>query len=251
MILRNWLAHPLTRGLDLNDPHTTELRREVIHSKPFLERIYREWYAWIASQLPAVEGNVLELGAGAGFLGEYIPGLITSEVFVCRGAAAVLDGQQMPFCAASLRAVVFTDVLHHLPEVRRFFKEAARCVRPGGRVIMVEPWVSGWSRFIYPRLHHERFDPEAEWEFPTSGPISGSNQALPWIIFQRDREIFEREFPQWRILALRPGMALRYLVSGGLSTRSLMPAWTYSLWVQAERLSHLGGMFVFIVLERK
>ena len=251
-MLRNWLVHPLTRGFDLNDPRTTELRREVIRSKPFLKRIYRDWYAWIVSQLPSVEGSVVELGAGAGFLGEFIPELIPSELFLCSGAAAVLDGQQMPFATGSLRAVVFTDVLHHLPQARRFFSEAARCVRPGGRVIMVEPWVSGWSRFIYPRLHHERFDPTTtEWEFPSSGPLSGSNQALPWIIFKRDKEIFMREFPQWKIQALCPGMALRYLVSGGLATRSLMPGWSYGFWKQAERLTRLGGMFVFIVLEHK
>ena len=188
MLLRSLLAHPLTRDMDLNDPRLTELRREVIRSKPFLLKIYRDWYSWIAAGMPAGPGAVLELGAGAGFLAEYIPGLVTSEVFFCRGVSVVADGQQMPFATASLRAIVFTDVLHHLPDVRLFFREAARCLRPGGRVIMIEPWVSAWSSFIYPRLHHERYDPSAPtWEFPSSGPLSGSNQALPWIIFSRDR----------------------------------------------------------------
>ncbi|MGD0005389.1 MAG: class I SAM-dependent methyltransferase [Anaerolineaceae bacterium] len=254
MLLRTLLVHPLTRDLDLNDPRLTELRREVIRSKPFLLKIYQDWYTWIAACSacgPAGTGSVLELGAGAGFLAEYIPGLVTSEVFFCRGISVVADGQQMPFATASLRAIVFTDVLHHLPQVRLFFQEAARCLQPGGRVIMIEPWVSAWSRFIYPRLHHERFDPNAPtWEFPSSGPLSGSNQALPWIIFSRDREQFDSEFPEWQVRQVLPKMPLRYLVSGGLTTRNLVPAWSYGFWKWLEGGFGSNGMFVGIVLER-
>ena len=251
MIFRKLLAHPLTRGLDLNDPHLTELRRKLIRAKPFLLRIYREWYGWIVSRLPEMEGRVVELGAGAGFLGEAIPGLLPSEVFFCPGVAVVADGQQLPFANASLRAIVFTDVLHHLPHVRHFFAEAARCVRPGGRLVMVEPWMSAWSSLVYTHLHNERFDPRTPtWEFPTSGPLSGSNQALPWIIFVRDRVRFEFEFPEWQIEEIHPVMPLSYLVSGGLTTRSLMPAWVYPFWRWLDNLFTSAGMFAFITLTR-
>src|SRR4030095_834577 len=82
-----------------------------------------------------------------------IPHLITSELFYCPGIQAVLDGSRLPFAARSLRGIVMTNVLHHLPRPRLFFAEAARCVRPGGVVAMIEPWVSSWSRFVYGRLH--------------------------------------------------------------------------------------------------
>ncbi|MBL8798939.1 MAG: class I SAM-dependent methyltransferase, partial [Planctomycetia bacterium] len=129
--LRRWLAHPLTRGLDIDDPATTQLRRDIIREKTFLRRIYDEWYAALAASLPTGAGAVLELGSGAGFLDEYISGLITSEVFPCPGCELVLDASDLPFDAGSLRGIVMTDVLHHLPQPRRFFAEAARCVRPG------------------------------------------------------------------------------------------------------------------------
>jgi hypothetical protein len=78
--------------------------------------------------------------------------------------------------------------------------------------------------------------------------------ALPWIMFVRDRNQFEREFPQWRVVSLSPFMPFRYLISGGASMRSLMPAWTFGLWRAVENAltpwsKHLG-MFVHIVLER-
>src|SRR5581483_6966006 len=102
-MLRSLLAHPLTRGLEIDDPRTTDLRRRIVREKPFLYRIYREWYASIASALPPDPGPVLELGSGAGFLEEFVPNLITSDIFPVPGNRLVLDGQQLPFADGSLR----------------------------------------------------------------------------------------------------------------------------------------------------
>jgi SAM-dependent methyltransferase len=251
----SWLQHPLTRGLDLDDPRTTALRRRIIADKPFLRRIYAEWYEGIAAELPPPPGAVLELGAGAGFLAEYVPSLIASDIMPCPNTDAVIDGHALPLADGSLRAVVMTNVFHHLARPRRFLAEAARCVRPGGALVLIEPWVTPWSLLIYTRLHHEPFAPEAPaWEFPPSGPLSGANGALPWMVFERDREAFEREFPEWRVVSVTPIMPLRYLLSGGVSLRSLMPGWSFGLWRGAEAL--LGpatgrcAMFARIVLAR-
>jgi SAM-dependent methyltransferase len=235
--IRGWLAHPLTRGLDLDDPATTALRRRIVREKKFLRRIYEEWYEAIAAALPPGGGAVLEIGAGAGFLREYVPGLVASDVLATEGVDLVCDATRLPFAAGSLRAVVMTNVLHHVSDVRGFFREAARCVRAGGRVVMIEPWVTPWSRLVYGKLHHEPFDPAAaEWSFPAAGPLSGANGALPWILFERDREQFRREFPEWRVLPVKPSMPFRYVASGGFTTRDLMPAWTYPAWRGLERL---------------
>jgi hypothetical protein len=147
-------------------------------------------------------------------------------------------------------------VLHHLPQPRAFLSEAARCVQPGGVLVMIEPWVTRWSRLIYGRLHHEPFEPAVqEWEFPPSGPLSGTNGALPWIIFERDRVQFEREFAEWQIQEIRLGMPFRYLVSGGISMKALMPGWTFSVWRRMENALRLWmkdlAMFALIVLKRK
>jgi len=234
--LRRLLAHPLTASLDLDDPATTELRRQVIASKPFLKAIYKEWYSLLAASLPAGEGAVLELGSGAGFCSEFIPGLITSEVFACPGAQMVIDAAALPFGAGSLRGIVMTNVLHHLPDVGQFFNEASRCLREGGKVLMIEPWVTPWSRFVYTRLHHEPFQPEAvSWSFPASGPLSGANGALPWILFERDRGKFLEKFPQFTVEQVRPFLPFRYLVSGGVGLRSLMPGFTHGAWASLER----------------
>lgn len=234
-ILRRWLAAPGTSGLDIDDPQNVAELRRLIQEKGFLRKLYEDWFAAIVAALPSGAGAVLELGAGGGFLSDLIPGLITSEVQMCSHVRLVPDGQALPLRDNRLRAIVMTDVLHHLPESRRFLREAARCVKQGGRIVMVEPWVSPWLSFVYRRFHHEPFRPETrEWEFPRGGPLSAANMALPWVMLVRDREIFDREFPQWRIRSIRPMMPFRYLPSGGVSMRSLTPASTYGFWRALE-----------------
>lgn len=254
-VIRRTLQHPLTRGLSLDDRATTVRRREIIASKPLLRSIYREWYELARDSLPPVAGAVVELGSGAGFLRDVLRDAITSEVFFCPGVQLVADGQRLPFQTARLCAIVLVDVLHHLPNCRDFFAEAARCVRSGGAIVAIEPWVSAWSRLIYGRFHHEPFRPDAaEWEFPASGPLSGANQALPWILFARDRARFEQEFPEWRVANVTPMMPFRYLASGGVGLRSLVPAWADPLIVGLERVVSpaMGklAMFAHIVIRR-
>ena len=254
-MLKSWLAHPLTRGLPVDDPRTTILRGQIVRDKRFLRQLYGEWYAGVMAALPAGPGAVLELGSGAGFLADVIPGLITSEMFPCPGLKAVLDGCRLPFTHDSLRAIVMTDVFHHVPEPARFLHESARCVRAGGRLVMIEPWVTSWSRVVYGRMHHEPFRPDAtEWSFPSTGPLSGANSALPWIVFSRDRARFEREFPTWTLTSIDLMMPVRYLVSGGVSLRSLAPGWAFGLCRGVEQVMkpwmHRLAMFARIVLTR-
>jgi hypothetical protein len=254
-LLQRWLAHPLTRGLDIDDPATTRLRQRIVRQKGVLSRIYFEWYSAIAAALPAGDGPVLELGAGGGFMGEHVPHLITSERFRVPHVSVVLDGLRLPFAAESLRGIVMTNVLHHLPEPRGLFVEATRCVRGGGAIVMIEPWVTPWSRFVYQRLHHEPFVPEAaSWSVAGGGPLSAANGALPWIMFERDRPRFEREFPAWRIDRVTLMMPFVYLLSGGVSQRSLVPGWSFAPIRALERAlspwRRQLAMFALIVLRR-
>jgi SAM-dependent methyltransferase len=256
-ILKQWLSHPLARGLQLDAPDATSRHRAIIEQKPFLKRLYREWYDHVAAALPSGDGAVLEIGSGAGFLARQVPGLVTSDLVPVPGVRVVLDARHLPFHDGALRAIVMTNVFHHISRPRAFLAEAARAVRTGGSVVMLEPWLSRWSRAVYGSLHDEPFVPGAEqWEFPEGGRLSSANGALPWIVFRRDRETFEREFPQWQVdgISLDVGMPFRYLLSGGVSLRSLAPAATFGAWRALERalspwMAH-WAMFAVVRLRR-
>lgn len=251
------LGHPLTRGMDLDDPNTTELRKEIILSKPFLCKVYRQWYSLIAENLPAEDGPVLELGSGAGFLKEHVPSLITSDIMPVRGCDLACSALQLPFADNSLRAVVMMNVLHHIADPGHFFQEASRCIRNEGRMIMIEPWVSRWSRFVFSRFHHEPFDPgAASWILPESGPLSGGNDALPWIIFSRDIEMFRKLHSNWLISKVRLCCPLSYLLSGGVSMRSILPGWMFeplSLFENhlPDSILQKTAMFSLIVMSKQ
>jgi SAM-dependent methyltransferase len=255
MAVRRLLGEPGTAGLDIDDAETTSRRRALIKSKHFLWRLYGEWYDLIAAETPPTAGSLLEIGSGGGFIASAIPGVITSDVLQLSGVDVVLDAAALPFCDGSLRGVVMTNVLHHLPNVRQFFSEVARCTKPGSVLVMVEPWVTRWSRWVYGSLHHEPFDPEAiMWSRTAGKPLSEANGALPWIVFERDRHQFARDFPLLQLVSIRPIMPLRYLLSGGVSMRPLTPAWTFAFWRGIDRclirLFPGTAMFAVIVVRR-
>jgi SAM-dependent methyltransferase len=255
-MLTDFLAHPLTRDLSIDDPRTTDLRRTIIHQKAFLRKIYEEWYTLLAATVPIQAGGVVELGSGAGFLNKFIPDLITTEVFPCKNIKLIADATRLPLGDKSLRAIVMTDVLHHIPDSERFLSEASRCLASGGVLSMIEPWVSPWSKLIYKNLHSEPFVPEAvDWKVPGSGPLSGANGAVPWIIFHRDSRQFDAKFPELQIEEIKLLMPFRYLVSGGISMRNMMPVQLFPFWTALENLvspwmSRLA-MFALIVIRKQ
>lgn len=234
----------------------TEARRQIVARKRYLRMIYQEWYERIIDKLPACDGRVLEIGAGAGFFRSIFPEAIASEVFLCGGIHAVLDARSLPFSAASLRAIVMTDVLHHIPDVERFLEEACRVLKSGGRILMIEPWVTTWSTFIYGTLHPEPFRPDArEWQFESTGPLTDANGALPWIVFHRDAQRFKQQYPELEVALIDPFMPFRYLLSGGVSMRALVPTWTFgwtkSLETALRRQMDRLAMFAFIQVNRR
>ena len=251
--IRKRLALP-DPGFELDDPRLTEFRRNIILEKKFLKALYTEWYTIIKNKLKDLpEGKIVELGSGAGFIKEVIPQAITSDILPLSSTDMTFSALEMPFADGELSAIVMIDVLHHIPRVADFFTEAIRCLKPGGKIIMIEPAIGLWGKFIYKRFHHEPLEPEAGWEIPDTGPLSGANEALPWIIFVRDIARFRKEYPQLQLMGIRYHTPTRYLFSGGVSMRALVPSWFFHpmRWMELL-LSPLGKHFsMFQTIEVK
>lgn len=246
------VSHPITRGIDPDDPRMTLLRRRIIQEKPFLRRLYAEWYTLLSSRIPAGSESILEIGSGAGFMKDFIPSLITSEVFPLDGVDRVEDATALSFADAELDVILMTDVLHHIPDVTSFFSEAVRTLRPGGRLLMIEPWRSRWSDFVYRHFHPEPFRADArDWRLPPGGPLSMANGALPWIAFERDLAQFQFGFPKLHLGSITPLMPVAYLASGGVSMRIHAPGSWYPAVRGFERkiLREHGAMFALIEVD--
>ncbi len=256
MKLLDWLKLPELRNIDnLDDPAVTLLHARIIREKPFLKNVYVDFYRQFAELVGEPQDKILvELGSGGGFVKEVISNVITSEVVEVPNVDKVFSALEMPFEKTSVDAFFMIDVLHHLPEPRIFFAEALRCLKVKGRVIMIEPANTLFSQFIYKHFHHETFDFRAGWELEQGGRLSHSNGAMPWIIFNRDRRLFEQEFPSLKITRIRNHTPLRYLLSGGLTLRQLLPSCTHAPVKMIESLlsplNNVLGMFQTIELQK-
>jgi SAM-dependent methyltransferase len=256
MGLIDCLKLPELRDVEsLDDPAVTLLHARIIQKKPFLKRVYIDFYRQFAELVPETQDKILvELGSGGGFIKEVINNVITSEVVELPNVDKVFSALEMPFENASVDAFFMIDVLHHLSEPRVFFTEALRCLKDKGKVIMIEPANTLFSRFIYKNFHHEPFDVRANWELEQTGRLSQSNGAIPWIIFTRDRQIYEQEFPSLKIISIRNHTPLRYTLSGGLTLRQLLPSFAYTpvkvLEYLLSPLNNLLGMFQTIELQK-
>ena len=98
----------------------------------------------------------------------------------------------LPFASGPLANIVMVDVLHHLEFPIRFFREAARVLEEGGRVLMVEPAITWGSTLFYRLLHHEPVRTSID-RWPTEMPHPGrdpydANQAIPDASRHRERD---------------------------------------------------------------
>jgi len=238
---------------DLNSPLRVNAHGIIINRNKFLRNIYVEWYEKL-KQLSGYgeQGFYVELGSGAGFIKQVMPNVVTSDIMNTENADMVFSASNMPFENSSVDGILMIDVFHHLPDSKLFLTEAQRVLKTGGVVVMSEPWNCLWGSFIYKNFHHELFDPERNWKFDSVGPMSGANGALPWIVFERDRELFDKEFPQMKVESIELHTPFRYLMSGGFSYRQLVPSFLFKAATLADKVFSRTGtaMFAYIVVRK-
>ena len=225
--------------------------RQVWYEKPVIRELYSNWYQEIIKQL--VEGNTLELGGGSGNFKEFADDVVSTDVIPLPWIDQVADAQNLPFTAESFDNIVMVDVLHHIENLSLFFSEALRVLRPKGRIALLEPYISPVSWPVYNFLHPEPVDfrqnPLAWVEPSPSRTPFDSNQAFATILFARNYQSFQRQYPQFRRVYLRRLSFFAYPLSGGFDKPSLLP---YSLIKPVlfleEKLSFLQKFLAFRIL---
>jgi SAM-dependent methyltransferase len=155
-----------------------------------------------------------------------------------------------------VRALFLLNVLHHIPDVGAFLRESERVLKPGGRVLIVDQYPGWIGGLVLRYLHHEPYDAGvSDWRFPSKGPLSDANGALAWIVFERDRDRFQREHAGLQLAAFERHTPLRYWLAGGLKRWSLLPGSLFPLATWFDRLllafSPRFASFVDIELVRK
>lgn len=237
--------------------------RQAWAANPALRRCYGDWYGLIRGQLPeAALGPWVEVGSGPGFAEEFVPELVLTDIVQAPWHHKQAAAEALPFADATVGALVLFDVLHHVASPTAFFSEAVRVLRPGGRIVMVEPYVSPLSYVVYNRFHEEpailSVDPLAPGSpaQPAKDPFA-SNQAIPTLLFCRHGgRRFASAFPQLAVTRLRRMTGLAYPATGGLGRGPFLPwrLWRALHFVESllpEPAFRLIGFRMLVVLEKR
>jgi SAM-dependent methyltransferase len=231
---------------------------ERIRANRLLYAIYVDMYARILDEVPPAEfPRLLEIGSGAGFLKDVAPHVVTSDCVGGSGIDRVVDACHLDgsFGPGQLDGIVAFDVFHHLPDVEGFLRSAARVLRGGGRIVLVEPWFTPLGQWFYRALHHEPsvLDPE-DWTLRGEGRLGAANSRLPTSVFGDGLARLRRVAPELSVVKRTPFHKWIYLLSGGLrlNTRVPRPIGEALLWLDRKTavLDAAAGIFALIVVER-
>lgn len=236
--------------------------RRIWEQKPVLRRIYNEEFFERLIAQRKIEGVSIEVGAGPGFLKQFFPSVISTDLISCPWLDAVADAQRLPFRSASVANILGLDMLHHLAAPMDLLREASRILLPGGRLILIEPWITPFSWFIFRFFHQERCDlSETLWNTSDSSHAAekmafDGNQAIPYLLFgPRYCTRTLQAFPEFKLIALEPFCLFAYLFSGGFNHAGLLPEFFYPSVARFERLTsplwcRVAALRVLLVLEK-
>lgn len=226
--------------------------------KPSLRAVYQDLYRRMAEEI--VPGRTLEIGGGTGNFKSYVPETISSDIQQASWLDVVCDAHELPFADKSFDNIVMFDVIHHLERPRLFLTEAARVLRRGGRIVLMEPAITPVSRIFYTHFHPEPVDMSDDpWAIgdrnPNRDPYD-SNQAFPTLMFRHNPAAFEAACPGLKLVISQRISLFTYPMTGGFRSWTLIPGGLVPMLLKLEAplLSLLGPLMafrLFVVLERK
>ena len=223
--------------------HQTEILENEKHwrRKPILQTIYHRFHQEIAGHLSELElPLVVELGSGIGNIKDVIPHALRTDLFPNPWLDQTENAYKLSFADETVSDLILFDVFHHLRYPGAAFREFRRVLRPGGRVLVFDPFISLFGVFVYKALHHEPINwrQEIEWNAPKGWDPS----QLDYYAAQGNatRVFFSRLtytlFKDWIIVTRKRYSAFAYVASGGYSGPQLYPDRFYPQLSSLENL---------------
>ena len=233
------------------------MRRSIWAKKPQIRLVYERWVKKMRKFF--VGGPLLELGSGSGLLKDFLPDVILSDVFELPWIDRVIDCMDMPFEEDSLGGIISLDLLHHVARPHAFLREAARVLRPSGRVFLIEPYVTPGSYVGYKLLHHEAvnfkdYHAGVDETSRKSDPWQG-NLALANLVFKRDLKHWATLQPGLDIIHTEIFSLFDFQAAAGFKSYAYVPYRLFRYLVKIDDwirfLMPALGFRIFVVLQKK
>jgi SAM-dependent methyltransferase len=245
-------------SIDLHQ-NLIDKNQRLWNRKPVLQTIYAGFHREMAKYLSVLpSGKIVELGSGMGNIHETIPGCIRTELFPLPWIDQVENAYRLTFADDSLSNLLMMDVFHHLRYPGTALEEFRRVLKPGGRVIMMEPGLSAVGYLVYGLLHPEPIGSARQIAWSASPHWSSEEldyyaaQGNATYIFAQRR--FGSQLAGWKIVDVRRIVSLSYAASGGYSGPQLYPTALYPLMLWIDKLlspfPRLFATRLLVVLEK-
>lgn len=260
--LRKLVADDRLLNLDPDSDEFLSVHHAILESKPMMKHVFEELYdtclALDKRFFTQRNQKRVEIGAGVSFIKERDATVITSDIKSAPNLDMVVDALNMPFEKNSISALFALNCFHHLPDPTLFFQELDRVLAPGGGCVLIEPYHGPVASVFYKNLFDsETFDKgQSTWINYNQGVMNGANQALSFIVFKRDLKKFQAQFPNLEVVENRVfNNYLRYLFSGGLNFKQLVPSQLefvlkFAEWILYP-LNTILGLHHYIAIRKK
>jgi SAM-dependent methyltransferase len=235
-------------------------RQRLWASKPALRMCYEDYHRRLFAACPS--GRILDIGAGSGHAKGVSDDVISLDIVQFQAIDVVADAHRLPFAAGTFAGMTMIDVLHHLESPVDFLNDAARVLKPGGRLAMVEPGITPLSYTVY-RLFHD--EPVLLGDDPFEHRFGGrrrapfdANQAYPTLMFARRKgpKRLAHCVPDLQIVHCQWLSLWAFPLTGGFRRWSLLPKALVPALLRLEDsvlplLGRIAAFRLFVVLQKR
>jgi SAM-dependent methyltransferase len=188
-----------------------------------------------------IYGEYLEVGAGAGGSERFLKNInVTRTDYLVSIPNKVKGGvniEELPYESGLFNGVFAIDTIHHLNDPERGFLEILRVCKVGGKIYILEPYVSLSSFFFYKVFHDEEvsfaINPEKLRGVVDSSADSGNQGIMQALMKSRifidliDQSIIDIDF-------LKIFAPFSFYATGGIKKPLNTPMWVIKKLMQAE-----------------
>ncbi len=190
--------------------------RTIWDSNPTLKKFYANLWEWGIKECTI--GPIVELGGGAGLIRDYNPNIITTDLLPFPESNMQCNATQLPFKENSVGCFLGIAFFHHCPNPSALFEEIYFALKPGGCFVIIDPYISFLSRWIYKiatdeavDLNESPFDNNYHHE---NNPLLDANVARATIVFFSQRKKYDTLFPQLRVHSIECINLFRHIAAG-------------------------------------